>query len=293
MIVFQFCVLLLISILLVCFFIKKDESKHVPILPDFVEFYNSVYRNRFETISTSKNKMSPINHPVDELLPTRRNLQIYGICLPDRKKYLVKTLQKEGIENFLIFNAITPSNISNTQYEKLSFTFDEKSPLFKKPTKLAVHLSYLCCMYHAFLNNYEYIFIFEDDIFFQVPLKNMKDTIDEFLQNSEMQLLYLGYCFRDCHVPFKKKFNKIYQIQDSSSVLCTHAIIHNTNYFEHFFNYLKKMNIFGDKYFDEYYRKNKIKRTVVKKSLITQSHKKFNSKNGNINWLSDCKFILF
>lgn len=280
MIVFQFCVLLLISILLLCCFIKKEKSINASILPDFVDFYDSVSNNRFETISTSKNK---INH-ID---------QIYGICLPDRKKYLVKTLQNEGVENFLIFNAITPSNISNTQYEKLSTTFDDKSPLFKKPTKLAVHLSYLCCMYHAFLNNYKYIFIFEDDIVFEIPLKNMKDIIHEFLQNSDMQLLYLGYCFRDCHVPFQKKIKNIYQIKDNSSILCSHAIIHNANYFEHFFKYLKKMNLFSDKYFDEYYRKHKIKRTVVKKSLITQSHKKFTSKNGNINWLSDCKFIFF
>ena len=192
MIVFQFFVILLISILLLSYFIKNEENVHISILPDFIEYYKSVSEKRFETISKSENKMNHIE-------------QIYGICLPERKKYLVETLQKEGIENFLIFNAITSSNISTSQYKKLSNTFDEKSPLFNKSTKLAVHLSYLSCMYHAFVNNYKYILIFQDDIFFKVPLKNMKDTIHEFLQNHDMQLLYLGYCFRDCHIPFQKK----------------------------------------------------------------------------------------
>jgi GR25 family glycosyltransferase involved in LPS biosynthesis len=114
---------------------------------------------------------------------------------------------------------VTPEDLSKTDYEKLSDTYNPE-----KMTKLALQVSFTVCMLDALKNNYETIIIFEDDITIEKDLGTIKKGIEQF-KNSKYNLFYIGYCSITCSnwsvVPDKDEL-----VEANGQINCTHAIVY-------------------------------------------------------------------
>ena len=216
---------------------------------------------------------------------------VYCICLPDRKQHMKKQFQKMNINSVIFIDAITPKDLSFFEYLAYSTTYNPGSDIYGKLTKLPVHLSYCLCMYHAMISKYKIIMIFEDDIEFDCSPSDLEKYVEAFYDEPTIDVLYLGYCHLNCKLPTKKINSQMVAISDKAFLLCKHAMIHRTLYFDHFFRTHKKLKGNSDHYFSRYYSHYGIHRAVLNKAVVFQNRYKFLSENDNFNQhLPTCKF---
>jgi hypothetical protein len=150
--------------------------------------------------------------------------KVYCISMPQRKEYITKKMNELGT-SYTLLNAVTPDDLTKTDYEQLSHTYNPENKLmYNKMTKLPLQISFTVCMLDALKNNYETIIIFEDDITIEKDLAKIKKGIEQF-KNSKYNLFYMGYCSVSCSrwgpVPDKDEL-----VEVTSHINCCHAIVY-------------------------------------------------------------------
>ena len=140
------------------------------------------FKDRFEDVEGSG------DGPVD---------MVYVICMPSRKNYAANASSVVSAK-FRVLNAITPKELTPSDYQALSETLNPRNKmLYKKMTKLPVCLSFFMCYYDAYARGSETIAVFEDDIKYEVSIDRIKRTIAEFGKTS-CEICFLGYCWSNC-----------------------------------------------------------------------------------------------
>ena len=274
------CLILFIFLFLL-FFISKNSSYSKQNFCKISIFLNYLNRTHFTTSF----------HDFYEPQEKQYLDAIYCILLPERKKYIMNVLKKNEVPNVIFVDACTADKVSNLDYQILSSTFTLSSGIYGALTKLPVHLSYLYCMKHALDNKYNTVLILEDDIFFQKPFPLINQYVKEFLMHRHLDILYLGYCLLNCKTEVENISKNILEIPEKTYILCKHAIVHRTNYFQNFLENHTILNKKSDQYFLEYFKKNNIKRAILREPVIFQNREKIKSRNGNNQqFLKVCKF---
>uniref|UniRef100_A0A6C0AZX0 Glycosyl transferase family 25 domain-containing protein n=1 Tax=viral metagenome TaxID=1070528 RepID=A0A6C0AZX0_9ZZZZ len=162
---------------------------------------------------------------------------VYCIVMPQRKEYMKQKFESMGI-NYIFFNAITPKELSTSDFNKLSSTNDPKSKLYTHPTRLGLQVSFTMCFIDAINKNYNTIIVFEDDIVVNIDTPSLKKSIIEF-KSTNFIFFYMGYCWMNCKQNFTIK--PLMDIPDKT-LFCTHAICYKVKYLKQFINDMYPMN---------------------------------------------------
>jgi len=150
--------------------------------------------------------------------------KVYCIAMPQRKEYITKKMNELGT-SYTLLNAVTPKDLSKTDYEQLSETYKPENKLmYEKMTKLPLQVSFTVCMLDALKNNYETIIIFEDDITIEKDIETIKKGIEQF-KNSKYNLFYMGYASPVCS-GFTLVQDSDELVEVNTMVYCTHAIVY-------------------------------------------------------------------
>lgn len=216
--------------------------------------------------------------------------QVYCITMPHRRKYAENILNTFDI-NVTYFDAIKIEDLTEENYNILSETFNSNNKLmYKKKTKLPVHLSYTMCLMNALINGYENIIIFEDDITRNVTKNKLINSIKEFI-DSDFIMFYMGYCWLKCNQNVDKKQYKYIVDVPNKQLLCKHAIVLKTKYFQELIDFTYPMKEYSDKSFVRFFKSKDYKICVPKRPYFYQNRQQFISFNGNNNqYLPTCKF---
>ena len=150
--------------------------------------------------------------------------KVYCISMPQRKEYITKKMNELGT-SYTLLNAVTPDDLSQSDYEQLSDTYNpENQTIYNKMTKLPLQVSFTVCMLDALKNNHETFIIFEDDITIEKDVSKIKKGIEQF-KNSKYNLFYMGYCSVACSnwpiIPDKDEL-----VEVNSHINCAHAIVY-------------------------------------------------------------------
>jgi hypothetical protein len=267
--------LIFILIIVLCFlFSPKDNFTNINLYSDLTNLYGK-FKNRFE----EHNNKEPLNG-VDK---------IYCISMPQRKEYMKSILNKMGV-NYTLFNAITPKDLSNDDYNKLSSTNKQGSPLFGLPTRLALQLSFTMCYLDAINNNYDTIIVFEDDIIVNVDNGTLTNYINEF-KTSNYIFFYMGYCFMNCNQNFNKTAN-LNNVIDKT-VYCCHAICYKVKYLKQLINFIYPMKHYFDHNIVEFIKTKNYDICIPNKTLFDQNRNELGTLNNDvvIGNLPDCNTI--
>jgi len=153
--------------------------------------------------------------------------KVYCISMPQRKEYITKKMNELGT-SYTLLNAVTPDDLTKTDYQQLSDTYNSENKLmYEKMTKLPLQVSFTVCMLDALKNNYETIIIFEDDITIEKDIESIKKGIQQF-KHSKYNLFYMGYGSYSCS-EWKPVDDKDELVEVISHIDCTHAIVYKKN----------------------------------------------------------------
>ena len=199
---------------------------------------------------------------------------IYCVVMPQRKEYMEKIFNTMKL-NYTFFNAITPSSISQDDYNVLSYTNDPKSKLYKHPTRLALQLSFTMCFMDAIKKGYTTIIIFEDDIIVKIDTHTIIDYISSF-KSSDFSFFYMGYCWMDC----KQKFsiNKLIEVPDNQ-LFCTHSICYKVKYLQELIDFMYPMNDNYDNNIVNFIKQNKYKVCIPSTTFFDQNREDLGTLN--------------
>ena len=205
---------------------------------------------------------------------------IFCIYTDIRENYIKNIFKNFGLGDEVIYvKAITNSHLNSNIYKN----YTKKGNILPF-TKLPVHLSYLLCMYHAYLYDMKHILIFEDDVYFTISKEELQNYINTFIYNIQGDVLYLGLCWADKSRFKQTKYkNFIYPNYSKEKILCKHGMLHNTRYFHHFFKTHDKLDKNSDVFFNKYFIDNKIKRYTLNNLVAFQNRQQLGSLNGNNN----------
>ena len=152
--------------------------------------------------------------------------------MPARKEYAMAQMDKLKAQ-YKIVQAVTPTDLTKDDYESLSATFDKKNlkerwdiRVYNHTTKLPVAISFFLAYYDAYINNYESIAVFEDDIKFTANISEIKSAVLDF-KMSEAEILYMGYCWTNCNVIGKKGQlvgPHLHSVPWNVRLVCNHAL---------------------------------------------------------------------
>ena len=164
--------------------------------------------------------------------------------MPQRKEYITKKMNELGT-SYTLLNAVTPDDLTKTDYEQLSETMNPENKLmYNKMTKLPLQVSFTVCMLDALKNNYDTIIIFEDDITIEKDIQTIKKGIEQFKQ-SKYNLFYMGYCTYTCSnwpiVPDKDEL-----VEVNSHINCAHAIVYKKSVLPKILDTIYPMNNYYD-----------------------------------------------
>ena len=212
---------------------------------------------------------------------------VYCICMPNRLGYARKQMSTLGTQ-YKLLHAISPKELNILDYMTMSpnVYINPRSKVFMKYTKLAVDLSFFMCFYDAYLNGYDSITIFEDDIEFEASPNQIKSLVTEFLETKQ-EILFLGYCWHNCKNKSKHKqvSQNIYQIPFKSSIFCNHALSMKKGFIS---KYIKSFpfpfyTTTNDHSLSTYMIRNKIKKAIPRRAVVSQNYSLLKSNNGNNN----------
>jgi len=210
---------------------------------------------------------------------------VYCIVMPQRKDYMIKTLNSLKM-NYTLFNAITPSDLTEKDYLDLSTTKDPSSKLFGHPTRLPLQLSFTMCYLDAIKKGYTTIIVFEDDIVVKVDTQTLINSISKF-KNSDYVFFYMGYCWMDC----KQKFT-IQELVDvpDKQLYCCHAICYKVKYLPGLIKSMYPMTNNLDNNVVKFVQDNKYKVCVPTSTFFDQNRTDFGTLNDDDNKgnLPDC-----
>ena len=202
---------------------------------------------------------------------------IFCIYTDIRENYIKNIFDNFGLTDEIIYvKAITNSHLNSNIYKNYT-----KKGTILSFTKLPVHLSYLLCMYHAYLYDMKHILIFEDDVYFTISKEELQDYVDTFIYNIQGDVLYLGLCWANKSKFTQTEFKNFLKPDSENKILCKHGMLHNTRYFHHFFKTHDKLDKHSDVFFNKYFIDNQIQRYSLDKLMAFQNRKKLGSLNGN------------
>ena len=212
-------------------------------------------------------------------------LGVYVIYVENRKDHITETLRPLTFPHVWFARAILPSDLTAEEYDTLSLTSDEASSIYNQPSKLAVHMSYMMCLYHAILQRYENVLLFEDDIYFACSVQQFTSVVNRFCQERIYDVCYLGYCLcRECEniVPDNSSNNITFlSLPPRHFILCKHAIIYSVAYVRQIFNDLLPLTQPSDHVFNRTNIQHGGKVSIPSQALVFQDRKNIISLNGN------------
>lgn len=253
------------------------------------EHFEKIYTTRFHSRihSYSKTKSSSLE-----------KVDIYCPFLPQRECYITNMLKRFHCVNYV--DAITPDDLHRKDYQRLSTTLmvgpmitychlcnhcREHQDIFNKFTKLCVHLSYLVCMRHAMQHSSkEFVLIFEDDIYFDVPDQVFDNHILEFSRSS-YDLAYLGFCAcRQGDVlieKFEDKTSLFIPLPYNQTIRCKHAIIFRLSYIRRVLGELLPLMYNSDIEFNHANIRLRAKVAMARNPIVFQDRVRLGSHNDN------------
>lgn len=206
---------------------------------------------------------------------------IYCITMPERRNYAMRSL---GVlnTNITYFDAIKPKDLTKEDYKTLSETFNPSNKLmYRKMTKLPVHLSYTMCFIDALRKGYKTIIIFEDDIIVNIQKEILIDSIQEFLNEEKFIMFYMGYCWANCKQKFEStKYEYIVNVPNKT-LFCNHAIVFKMEYIPDLLDYLYPMTNYSDDMFVGFFKYNNYDICVPKIPYFNQNRDQLPSLNEN------------
>lgn len=269
---------------------KDDPQKIFEFLMDikkvwdqYLEIYNK-YIHRFHPF--------PKTHNDNNIL---ENIDVYAVYIPQRLEHIKKTLDDFGC-NYTLLEALTKEQLTTEDYQKLSTTYmvgpnvfpcfickglNAHFRIYRKYSKLAVHLSYISCIQHALessANNY--VVIFEDDIYFDnIDQQGLVKYIKEF-EEKEYDVLYLGFCYCKDGDNLKPSPNScIIELPKNQSISCKHAILYRKSYLKTMFKHLLPLYCASDVLFNHINLNMKAKVGIPDRALVFQDRERFKSVN--------------
>lgn len=241
------------------------------ILLYFLTAKNRVY-NRYKSRFTFVKNTNDL--PVD---------MVYCISMPNRKEYATKKMKEIGT-SYTLFNAISPKDISILDYLSMSNTYIPGHKNYRKMTRLPVSLSFFMCFYDAYVNGYDNICIFEDDIHFPHGMDHLRPTMKEWT-NSISDILFLGYCHLKCTGEFTEISENLMKVPDKHSIVCNHGIACKKNFITGYVN--RSPFLFWSKNNDvsvsSYLMENNICKSIPKQPIVYQNVSELGSNNEHIN----------
>lgn len=203
---------------------------------------------------------------------------IYCIVMPKRKKYMISVFDKLKL-NYTFFNAITPVDITQKQYNILSSTNDKNSKLYNKNTRLPLQLSFTMCYLDAIKKGYNTIIIFEDDVVVKVDTHTLIDSISEF-KKSDYVFFYMGYCWMDCKQEFT--IDKLINVPDKQ-LFCCHSICYKVKYLPSLIKSMYPMNDNLDNNIVNFIKENNYKVCVPSTTFFDQNRSVLGTLNDDDN----------
>jgi GR25 family glycosyltransferase involved in LPS biosynthesis len=253
--------------------IKKDNFTQIEVNTDVMEIYNR-FKNRF--VETPGPNLPGID-------------QVYVISMPQRIDYIKNQMEKLNY-SVCYFNAVKPDDLSQDDYDRLSNINDPDSLIYERYTRLAVMLSFTMCFVDALVKGHRSITIFEDDISVNVSKKLLEETTTEYF-NSNIDVMYMGYCFLNCGQS-TQKYQNIVLLSDPD-LLCCHAMCVKTGFLPGLINFCFPMLNNSDELFRDYYQNNNILVGVPKTAYFAQNRKDVDSLNESMEDLElfkTCEF---
>lgn len=212
-------------------------------------------------------------------------LGVYVICVPERQEHMKTLMRTLPVRTVWYMRGIMPNELTRDDYTTFSLTYNEGSHVFEKPTKLCVHLSYLLCLSHAMRHGYANTLIFEDDIYFSVPVKEVMRVLDIFTTTDIYDVCYLGYCLcRECgDIVSSRSASPItfLPLPQQHFILCKHAIVYKTAYVRRIFDALLPLTTMSDRLFNEVNVRFGGRVAIPSEPIVFQDRKSFTSLNGN------------
>jgi GR25 family glycosyltransferase involved in LPS biosynthesis len=215
---------------------------------------------------------------------------VYIISMPQRKEYITSQINKLGI-NAVYFDAIKPSDLTESDYKSLSLTHDPRSRIYKKYTRFAVLMSFIMCFMDSLVKGYRTILIFEDDIIVNVTLETLINSIREFNGNP-LDVFYMGYCFLNCNESVDNSYKYLVKLKNPD-LLCCQSICLKTNILPGLIDYCFPMVTASDEMFRNFYIENNVNVCVPKSVYFTQNRSSLESLNESVEDLElfkTCKF---
>ena len=214
---------------------------------------------------------------------------VYVITMPQRKGYVTKQINKMDL-NCKYFDAVKPSDLTTSDYDKLSTINQPKSDIFKKYTRLPVLLSFIMCFIDSLQNGYKNIIVFEDDIKIDASMTTIKEGIQEFI-HSNCDIFFMGYCYLNCNQMMNlHKYKNIIEAYDRN-ILCCHSLCIKTQMLPGLIDFCFPMTQNSDELFRNYFMLNNIKVCVPRKVYFIQNRDTVESLNESYDdELKTCKF---
>jgi hypothetical protein len=213
---------------------------------------------------------------------------VYAISMPSRMDYITKQVNDMNIACKYL-TAITPEDLTPEIINKLSNINNPISSIYNKKTRLCVMLSFTMCYMDAIKQGYQTIVVFEDDIIRKVPVETIANGTAEF-KNSDIDFLYMGYCFMNCRQRLDKGIYKYMIPLEDPSILCGHATAIKTKVLPKIIEYSFPMTKPSDETYLEYFVKFKSKLAIPKEVYFDQvTRDKMASLNESTNELRYCR----
>lgn len=283
--------------------LDMDEDEPINLYMFLCDTNQVMYRF-LELYSISEKQDRFHVHLLNRILPDRAyhflHIATYCIYLEERLDYVQTTLRQFGLSEVLFFRGLRQEHdLTPHDYQLLSTTTINTTiyprcgvcnsaslhrTIYKMPTKLRVHLSYMFCLYHALTTQTyaSHVLIFEDDVYFKVSLEDMHDTIHEFIER-DMDVLYLGFCYcRNGNTlePITPA-SRLILLPPNQSLKCKHAILYKKSYLERMLRHLLPLTFNSDIMFNHANIELKAKVCIPRKPVVFQDRERFDSQNGN------------
>jgi len=267
-----FLILVIILLLMIIFYKKIKSSYENTQLVD--SLYNR-FKNRIHLVLGNDNLSS-----VD---------MVYVITMPQRKDYITSQMNSLGI-TFTYFDAITPQDLTQEDYDTLSYTNKPGTRIYKKYTRLCVLLSFIMCFIDAIKKGYSTIVLFEDDLSILVDKPLLNESLAEF-GKSNLDAFYMGYCFLNCN-QLVTNYKNLVELSDPN-LICGHSFAVKTRILPELVKFCFPMTTASDELFRDYYIKNNIKVAVPRSVFFTQNRESLGSLNQSTpdpELFKTCKF---
>jgi hypothetical protein len=209
--------------------------------------------------------------------------------MPDRIDHVTQKMKELG-GDYKLFSAIRPDLLGYIDYLTMSPTYIPGFKSFTKKSKLCVALSFFMCYYDAYLNGYDSICVFEDDIDFPQGTPNIKKSIQEFKNIPEFEVFYMGYCRVPCNMVTPHRVSTNLLDMTGIRIACNQGLCMKRSFLKKYTSGPLFYLIHNDETLTYFCIRNGIGVVVPNKELVSQRRKEMGSNNGNFGEIVTCDF---